>query len=240
MGVFGNSLRALGGQQLPDTLLVRGRRFERERAIKHSFATAVGVYRRGEERVVCKFHRRASFLGLPLGWLGRLLARYEAAVLKQVHDVPGVPRLRGVPQPGVVARDFVPGRPLHRDMDVRDDFFPRLLDLLGTIHRRGIAYVDLEKPGNILLGDDGHPYLIDFQVAFHVPPKCLGQTTGVRWLRVLCQRGDRYHAMKHFRRMRPDLLTPQEWAMGKVRPWPVRAGNAIAAPLKKLRRWMLR
>ena len=36
---------------------------------------------------------------------------------------------------------------------------------LAEIHRRGMAYVDLEKCENVLVGDDGAPLLTDFGIA---------------------------------------------------------------------------
>jgi len=234
-----SQFRALGKEDPPESVTLAGEVFRLEQVFKHTFATAVALYRQGARRVVCKFHRRAPFFGLPLAWQGRMWAAYEANVLRQVQDIPGVPRLRGMPEDTVVARDFVPGKPLNRRMRVRDEFFPQLLELLGRIHERGIAYVDLEKPENILLGADGRPYLIDFQVAFYMSDRAFGQTTVGRAIRTLLQRSDLYHAMKHFRRMRPDLLTNELWALGKVRPWTVRLANTLVAPFKKLRRWAL-
>jgi RIO-like serine/threonine protein kinase len=144
-----------------------------------------------------------------------------------------------MPSRTVVARDFIEGRPLHRRMKVSDDFFPLLMELLAGIHARGVAYVDLEKPENILVGDDGRPYLIDFQVAFHVPRRFLGETSLARLVRRRLQQSDDYHAMKHFRRVRPDLLTAGQIARSRRKPWPVRAGNLLVAPWKTFRRRVL-
>jgi hypothetical protein len=229
----------LGKRDLPQTIMLDGEEFQLERAFKHAFATAVGLYRRGDDRVVCKFHRQAAFFGFPLLWQGRMWASYEVAMLRELRDLPGVPRFRGMPEPAAVARDYVPGTPLERRMRVGDDFFPQLLHLLRRIHERGIAYVDLEKPENILLGEDGRPYLIDFQVGFYMPDRFFGQTSLGRYLRALLQRSDLYHAMKHYRRMRPDLLTVEERALGKMRPGTVRVANALVAPFRLLRKWAL-
>jgi serine/threonine protein kinase len=121
-------------------------------------------------------------------------------------------------------------------MEVGDRFFPEFLQLIRDIHSRGMAYVDLEKPENILVGSDGRPYLIDFQIAFYVPPKLLGETTLMRFLRKLLQRADMYHVMKHYRRVRPDQLTAEQMAYGRRRPLPVRMGNVLIAPWKKIAR----
>jgi len=232
-------MKALGTHDVPETISLDGQSFRLQHVYKHTFATAVALYERSGDRVVCKFHRKAPFFGIPLGWLGRLWATYEAAALRKAEGLEGVPRLRGKVGRWGVARDYVAGTPLRRRAKVDESFFPRLLSLLHGIHERGMAYVDLEKPENILLGDDGRPYLIDFQTAFNVPRRFLGQTAPVRFLRRLAQRGDIYHAMKHFRRMRPDLLTPRQLARARHRPWPVRLGNLLVKPVKMVRRKVL-
>ena len=234
-----SQFKALGPRDMPREIQLDGRIYRLEHRFKHSFMAAVGKYAREGEQLACKWHRKASFFGIPLCWLGKLGAAYEAAVLRQVDDLDGVPRFRGRPDPWSVAHEFVPGEPLHRDSRVSDDFFPRFLELLRKIHGRGIAYVDLEKARNILCGDDGRPYLIDFQTAFYVPRRLLGETTLCRFLRERLQRADLYHAMKHYRRVRPDRLTAEEIARTRQKPFSVRLGNTLVAPYKKLRRWLL-
>ncbi|MFP4028676.1 MAG: hypothetical protein ACLFWL_12875 [Candidatus Brocadiia bacterium] len=236
---FKAQFRALGTTNLPGSLELDGHRYELEQEFKHSFAAAVGLYRCGDDRIVVKFHRQKSFFGLPLGELGKLMAWYEATIMTRCDDLKGVPRLRGQPVPGSVAHDFVPGHPLHRDSKVDDRFFPRFLDLLESLHDRGIAYVDLEKARNVLVGEDGRPYLIDFQVAYWIPDRLLGNTTVARFIRNLLQEADRYHAMKHFRRVRPDLLSGEEIAHARDKPRVVRFGNFLSQPYKKIKRFLL-
>ena len=237
---FDAQFRALGADELPPTVALGGRALRLEQTFTHGFAAAVGLYRCGDDAVVCKFHRRARFFGIPLRGIGELLARYEAAALKQCEGLEGVPRLRGVPAPDVVARQFVPGRPLERGTKVSDDFFPRLLALLDSLHRRGVTYNDLEKLHNILVGDDGRPYLIDFQTAYWAPRRLLGETTLLRALRSVLAECDLYHARKHFRRVRPDLLTEAQIAETRRRPAIIRAANALTAPYMAARRRLFR
>ena len=146
--------------------------------------------------------------------------------------------MRGRPSRWAVARDFVPGEPLTRDAEVNDEFFPRFFRMLRQIHRRGIAYVDLEKSENILHGKDGRPYLIDFQTAFYVPDRLLGGTAPFQLIRRRLQDADLYHARKHMRRVRPDMLTPEERARTRRKPRLVRAANYLYSPIKEFFRWM--
>ena len=240
MGILNAQFRALGRRELPQELRIAGDTHRLRTAFVHNFLSAVGLYECGDDRVVCKFHREAPFFGLPLLWLGKLSAAYEAAVLGQVGDLEGIPRLRARLGRTVVVRDFVAGTPLERGSDVSDEFFPQLIRLLNQLHQRGIAYVDLEKAPNILKGEDGRPHLIDFQAAFYVPERFLGQTAAVRCLRRLLQKADLYHGMKHYRRSRPDQLGPQGVEQTRRKPWPVMLGNLLMAPYKLLRRRILR
>lgn len=139
----------------------------------------------------------------------------------------------------MVARDYVPGRALAKREPMDAAFFQALSDLLDRIHERGVAYIDLEKPDNILVGDDGRPHLIDFGVAFYVPRRLLGEMFPVRALRRLLQRSDRYHFLKHYRRSCAHLMTPEEKARSRRKPWPVQVGNVLFAPWKSLRRRVL-
>jgi predicted Ser/Thr protein kinase len=167
------------------------------------------------------------------------MARYEAAVVRAVHDLRGVPRLLGFHGRAGLLKEYVPGEPLTRHTNVDRRFFRQFFRLLRSIHRRGIAYVDLEKAENIMLGQDGLPYLIDFQVAFYLPERFGGCTWPARLMRRLLQRADMYHARKHFRRLLRDELSPRQIACLRRKPWFVRLGNVLHAPYKKLRRWLL-
>ena len=52
---------------------------------------------------------------------------------------------------------------------VPDDFHDRLARLVGEVHARDMAYVDLEKCENVLVGEDGRPYLFDMLLPPGIP-----------------------------------------------------------------------
>lgn len=234
--VLGFNMKALGSEGLPPCIEVGGEEFRLTHTFKHSFVSAVGVYRCGREQVVLKCYRAKPFLLLPLRWAGALMARHEACAMRRVHDMDGVPELLGRHGRTGIVRRFVPGEPLTRRSVVSDSFFPLLQTLIEGIHERGMAYVDLEKPCNILLGSDERPYLIDFQLAFCWPRRLLGNTWVIRAVRGAFQRSDLYHLHKHWRRVRPDQLSEDELAASRAKPWPVRFGNVCMRPMKKIRR----
>jgi hypothetical protein len=233
-------LRALGRDDLPAQIALGGRTYLLRQTFKHNSVSAVGLYEADGDRVVLKCYRRAPAVVVPMRWAGRLMATHEAAVLRRVQDVPGVPRLRGRYGSTGIVRDYVEGAPLTRDSQVDEEFCSRLMAILEELHRRGIAYVDLEKAENILIGEDGRPHLIDFQVAFNVPDRYLGGTFPMRWVRRHLQGADLYHARKHMRHLMRARLSRKKIQDLRGRPWIVMASNALTAPYRRLRRLLLR
>jgi hypothetical protein len=236
-----DSVRALGCEGLPRQIVLDGHTFGLVSLFKHTFVSAVGLYAADTgQAVVLKCYRSAPLLGVATAWAGRLMAVYEAAILERLSGVQGVPRLRCRYGATRIVRDYVPGVPLTRHSRVTQEFFDDLFRVLGEVHRRGVACVDLEKASNIILGQDGLPHLIDFQAAFYWPEGLLGGTLPARCLRRWFQRADLYHARKHFRRLMRSQLSKEELARLRRRPWFVRLANAMHSPFKKARRWILR
>jgi predicted Ser/Thr protein kinase len=107
-----------------------------------------------------------------------LLAR-EARALRSLDGTPGVPCLLDTPdwvcapsisgdvprENEVLVRSFVVGEPLHRAKELPEDFFERLEELVVEVHARGVCHNDLHKEQNVVVGSDGRPGLVDFQLA---------------------------------------------------------------------------
>lgn len=233
-------LYALPGAKLPSVIHCNGLRYERVETFKHDFFAATGLYRGPTGLVVAKINRVTPLFGLPLEWAGRFLARREIGFYRVLQDVPGIPALIGTVGRTGFLHAYVPGHPLGRREAVGDRFFDDLLALVGTLHNRGIAYVDLNKRQNILVGDDGQPHLIDFQIALGGPHSVLPRSAPLRWLLARFQYGDLYHVLKHKHRLRPDQMTgPEQSIVGQLSVW-IRLHRWIARPLTRLRRRTLR
>ncbi len=225
---------------MPQTVACRGGLYTLVETFKHDFFAATGLYRGPEGFAVLKVGRTNDFFSLPMGWVGRFLGRREIRLYEQAHDLSGVPRLIGPVGETGFLHEFVPGHPLGRREPVGDAFFEELLGLLRSLHDRHIAYVDLNKRENVLVGDDGKPYLIDFQISLLLPPVGWGRLRLLRWLLHRFQQADVYHCLKHKRRSRPDLLTPDEQRLvSRLSIW-IRLHRWIARPLTQLRRRILR
>ena len=209
------------------------------RSIKHDFFAATAFYATdnpsAEHReIVLKIGRTEAFAGVPLAWLGRWLCRREVRFYERAKDLPNIPAMLGrVGETGFV-HALVPGQPLSKHRPVPDGFFDHLQQLIAELHRRDIAYVDANKPENILLGDDGLPHLIDFQISWDLCE--LGDNFLNRWWLRRLQRADVYHVLKHKKRLRPDETTEEERKAVERRSTLIRVHRLITKPYFKLRR----
>lgn len=230
----------MGRTSVPAAIEVDEDRLALAKVFKNDFFAVTALYASPARKVVLKVHRTAPFFGLPLRWLGRLSARKESAALAAAAGIEGVPALLGRWGDTGLLRGYIEGHPLSRGERVPDDFHPRLARTISAIHDRNMAYVDLEKCENVIVGDDGRPYLIDFQIAWHWPRRWGGDLLPVRVLRNWFQSGDRYHLVKLQRRTRPDQLSTEQLARSYRKPWYLHLHRTVAYPFLWLRRKILR
>jgi hypothetical protein len=227
---------ACGKDGPPEEITCGGRKWILETLFKHDFFACTARYQCSEtnEFAVLKIGRIVSFLGLGLRWLGVRLCKRELKVLKRLQDFDQVPQIIGTFGRTGFLYSYIEGKSLDEKPVLPDDFFDELMKLLGQIHARDICYIDMNKRGNILLGDDYRPHMIDFQISKHIPGKSLA------WLREYLQKEDIYHLLKHKRKFRPDLLTDEEKERLEKVSWPIRVHRAVTRPLQYLRRGFLR
>jgi hypothetical protein len=228
-------MRALGKRNLPETLDLNGETWRLARTHKHDFWAVTGFYENDRgERAVLKMGRTEPFCGVPLEFIGRWLCRRELRFYARLSDLPAVPAVLGRVGPTGFLHAFAPGQPLSRERPVPDRFFDRLLDLMHELHARDIAYVDANKPENILLGDDQLPHLIDFQISADLVE--LGDNRLTRWFLRRLKRADVYHVLKHKKRMRPDELSEDERRIVQRRGALIRIHRIVTWPYFKVRR----
>ncbi len=237
-------LLALGKEPPPEEVVLGGAGYRLVRVFKHDFFAYTALYETQSgggpaARIVLKIGRKATLFGLPLSWIGRLHAWHESEVFRAVDDLAIVPRFTGRYGKYGITHEFIEGHPLEKGERVVDDFFPRLATGLGEIHARGLAYVDLEKCANVLVGDDGKPYLFDFQISWRWPFAFLRGRWPETAIARRFQAGDRYHLAKLQLRTRPDQFTPEQLANARRKPFLVQLHNGLTRPLVRLRRAIL-
>lgn len=238
--------RALGDGEPPQAVAADDKSWQLIEVYKHDSWAATAVYGSGDgARIVCKFNRVAPIFFIPMAWLGKRLARRELWFLRHLADIDGIPKAFEVSEaaggllPNVSAHEFVEGGPFRGRKDAHDTFFDQLDAMIGQLHRRGVAYVDLHKMENIIVDPEGRPNLIDFQVSFALSERWPGNGMIARKILKTLMNMDRYHIDKHFARCRPDLLSPQEVKRMLEPPPFVRWHRRIAVPLRSARRKLL-
>lgn len=109
------------------------------------------------------------------GWLarhtiGRWTIRKEARVYKMLEGIEGIPKVHGVIEGPALVMERLPVKhlPKERRGSLTTTFFDELDRLLAEMHSRGVGHGDMRRK-NILIGEDGHPHLIDFTTACRCP-----------------------------------------------------------------------
>ena len=152
-------------------------------------------------------------------WWARAFARAaaarEARALRRLDGIAGVPALLGW-NGRELWRSYIAGAPMQQAQPRDRAYYRQALRLLAQLHRRGIVHNDLAKEPNWLVGEDGQPALVDFQIAW---------TRGRRGaLFRLLAREDLRHLLKHKRTYCPRALSARQRAM-------------LAAPAAHSRLW---
>ena len=233
--------RILRGKWARASFTLAGRTYTLEKVLKHDFFAVTARFRGPDGEAVClKHYHTEPWLGMDLEWAGRLMADREVRHYRLLQDLENVPRLLGRVGKSAFAHSWVEGNDLLDQKDrLPDDFFDRLEALVAAVHAQGMAYIDMNKPDNVLVGSDGRPVLIDFQISWAPRPSWgpLGRLK--RRLLAMFQEADRYHVRKLKRLYRPDLMSPEERTAGKQCPWFLNLHRIIGAPLRDLRRKFL-
>jgi hypothetical protein len=216
------------------------------KVLKHDFLAGTGVYEAvapdtdRPRKLVGKITRRRHFCLIPLGWLGRIVTHNEVSNLRRCEGIDCVPKVLDRITSHIYCYEYIEGTSLSEQADLPLDFFEQLLVVLERIHARRLVHFDLHKPGNILVGRDGRPYIIDFQLSTYIPDWLLVSRRLSSRLRCSLQAYDIYHLYKHKRAFLPAQLTEAERRLAQNRSPLLRAHRAIANPYKRVRRACLR
>lgn len=155
-------------------------------------------------------------------WLARSLLRREAAGLRALQGIDGIPALIGY-EKNRLTRGYVAGAPMHLSKPADKAYFVSAARLLRRMHRAGVVHNDLAKEPNLLVRDDGSAAFIDFQLAWH--------SVGRGRLFRIAAREDIRHLLKHKRTYCPSELTQRELAILARPSGPSRAWMGIVKPV---------
>ena len=188
------------------------RRFVEDHTVEY-YRTAGGtrpdlrVVGTDDGRIVVKDFWRSDLLFRLI--VGPILIRREYGALVKLAGVNGVPRLVARIDRYALAVEHVPGVSLDRTLPsaLTDGFFTDLRRVIDDIHSRGVAHCDLRSRGNVMLGDDGRPYVIDFAACVFLGR---GLNPFFKWLFGQFVLADRNAVLRIKDRVSPDLLSDTE------------------------------
>ena len=98
-------------------------------------------------------------------WVGPWLIGREEEVYRLLEGLPGVPRLVSRLDRHALVVEHVAGRSC-ADGTLPAEFFERLREVVEEMHGRGVVHCDIKNRGNIVVGEEGQPYIVDFASAF--------------------------------------------------------------------------
>ena len=159
----------------------------------------------GADWIFKDFASRAFFVRHTVG---RFLLGREVRALRRLEGLPGIPSQAFRVDALSMAARFVPGRALADTPDgpFATEFLLSLEALLRQVHARGLVHLDTRGGGNLLIGPDGTPGIIDFQAAL-----------STRWmpraLRGWFEGMDLSGIYKKWQRWQPDTLGEERQAL---------------------------
>ena len=136
--------------------------------LRHSSNTrpVIWVVERKGERAVVKDFSNTKFFYRNI--IGRFLIWREHRAYKQLNGLKGIPTYYGVIDGLALALEEIHSRPLkkhNRHIKLSDTFFDDLKNIVDNFHERGLAHCDLKNGANVLVGNDGRPYIVDWSAS---------------------------------------------------------------------------
>lgn len=168
---------------------------------------------------------------------GRIMAKIEYNTLKRLNGIKGIVSEVHMLSPYTIAFTYIKGKPLkaydNGKKPLSVDFFHKMEKLVAEMHSRGVIHLDLRNLGNIIRGEDGNPYIIDFQSS--ISSKLLPQK-----VRTILENSDVSGIYKSWRKVcnTPLPENRQEFLdeFNNIRKLWVLRGYPISRAMKKIRK----
>ena len=97
--------------------------------------------------------------------IGRFLVWRESKAYRRLRGLKGIPALYRTLGGLALIFEAIPGKSIESVEVVKnlsESFFEELSILVKRVHERGMAHCDLKRAPNIILGEDGKPYIVDW------------------------------------------------------------------------------
>lgn len=207
-------------RRYPQTISLDGHSYEVEKILKEDFYSVNVLYRSAEtsRRYVLKLSGFRFIFGQILQPWSGLMNWREYQIYKNLVDIEGVPALGPRLGWNGYFHEYVEGKTLFEIKKesgvVPDSLFVDLRRIIDTLHSRRIFYVDLNKLGNIIVGDDGKTYLIDYQISLPFPKSGVLAALTKPIFALLAQ-DDIYHLYKHKSYFQPEKMSEEEKQLAK-------------------------
>ncbi|MDY6987986.1 MAG: hypothetical protein SWQ30_07995 [Thermodesulfobacteriota bacterium] len=165
--------------------------------------------------------------------VGRFLVWRESRAYNRLRGLDGVPALYRVIDGQALVVQEIPGKGLkkhERETGISEAFFDRLRGIVSSVHRRGVAHCDLKHAGNVVLGCDGRPYIVDWAASI--------SEKEFRWfpLNLIFKRfllDDEMAIIKLKLQQVPESLTPEERSRYERRSEAEKTVRAVRDSLRK-------
>lgn len=116
---------------------------------------------------------------------GKLFINLEYNNLVKLSNNPSIAKNAKKLSPYTLSFEYIEGKALKLfpNNSIEKSFFLELEKNVKAMHNKNIVHLDLRNLGNILMGSDGYPYIIDFQSA--ISTRFLG-----KWLTQILKTSD--------------------------------------------------
>jgi hypothetical protein len=202
-------------RKYPEKTVINDEIYYYEKILKDDFFSVNVLYKNDKgRRFVLKLSDFRFIFGILFRPFAALMSSHEYKIYKMIADIEGVPELG--PRLGWRGyfHEYIEGKTLHELKDtpevLPENFFNELKDIVDQVNKRRILYVDMNKKGNVIMSDDGKPFLIDFQISQYFKKRrwILGRLTDKIFYRLIKE--DIYHVYKHKKRYQKELMTEEE------------------------------
>ena len=204
----------------------------------------VYVYEKDGRKYLVKSFAKHNFF---MRWLfGKFTIRNEWRILKALEaaGISGVPHGFALLEDNTLVMEFIAGRQLRirRRCTLENmpkiDFFKELIELLNKCHLAGFAHGDFRR-ANIMIGQDGQPWLIDWATATYCPP---GTSKWHFWRRAINRQqelSDRFSLVRITDDYYPELFSSEERHASQPN-WLLRLGRYLRCKVYRhgLKRWL--